>query len=82
MLYHFPALPDTNFKPKFDAFPWANNEILLKQWQQGMTGYPIVDAGMRELWRTGYMHNRVRMIVASFLTKNLLIDGGTVRLGF
>lgn len=74
LLYHFPKLPTANFKVKFDSFPWVNDNLRLKKWQQGMTGYPIVDAGMRELWRTGYMHNRVRMIVASFLTKNLLID--------
>lgn len=74
LLYHVPLLPNQNFKPEFDAFPWHNDKLLLKQWQKGMTGYPIVDAGMRELWATGYMHNRVRMIVASFLTKDLFID--------
>ena len=74
LLYHVPSLPHANFKPKFDTFPWKNDAIFLKRWQEGMTGYPIVDAGMRELWGTGYMHNRVRMIVASFLTKDLLID--------
>lgn len=74
LLYHVPSLPYENFKSDFDHFPWDNNKSLLKQWQQGMTGYPIVDAGMRELWTTGYMHNRVRMIVASFLTKDLFID--------
>lgn len=74
LLYHVPSLPYKNFKSEFDAFPWHNDELLLKNWQQGMTGYPIVDAGMRELWATGYMHNRVRMIVASFLTKGLFID--------
>lgn len=74
LLYHFPDLADTNFKAKFDAFPWSYDDDLLKSWQQGNTGYPIVDAGMRELWHTGFMHNRVRMIVASFLTKDLLID--------
>lgn len=74
LLYHMPSLPNTNFKPDFDAFPWQNDDIFLKRWQEGKTGYPIVDAGMRELWHTGYMHNRVRMIVASFLTKDLLID--------
>lgn len=78
LLYHFPNLPEKNFQPKFNRFPWKNIEnpetkLLLKQWQKGQTGYPIVDAGMRELWQTGYMHNRVRMIVASFLVKNLLI---------
>jgi len=74
LLYHFPSLPNKNFNPLFDNFPWHHDKTLLKAWQQGKTGYPIVDAGMRELWQTGYMHNRVRMIVASFLTKDLLID--------
>ena len=74
LLYHVPSLPYKNFKNDFDAFPWHNDESLLKRWQKGMTGYPIVDAGMRELWTTGYMHNRVRMIAASFLTKGLFID--------
>ncbi len=72
--YHFPKLPAENFKSEFDAFPWHNHPKALRRWQQGMTGYPLVDAGMRELWASGYMHNRVRMIVASFLTKGLLID--------
>ena len=74
LLYHVPSLPSANFKSDFDAFPWKNDADFLKRWQEGTTGYPIVDAGMRELWHTGYMHNRVRMIVASFLTKDLLID--------
>ncbi|WP_085908968.1 cryptochrome/photolyase family protein [Kiloniella majae] len=74
LLYHFPKLPDENFQSKFDDFEWFGSEKDLKAWQQGMTGVPIVDAGMRELWQTGYMHNRVRMIVASFLTKNLGVN--------
>lgn len=74
LLYHFPKLPSENFRNEFDAFPWHNDEQLLSCWQKGLTGYPIIDAGMRELWVTGYMHNRVRMIVASFLTKGVLID--------
>lgn len=74
LLYHFPELPKANFKTQFDKFPWHNDTAALKSWQQGKTGYPIIDAGMRELWQTGYMHNRVRMIVASFLTKDLFID--------
>lgn len=74
LLFHFPKLPSNNFKPQFDAFPWSENADLLKSWQRGLTGYPIVDAGMRELWRTGFMHNRVRMITASFLVKDLFID--------
>ena len=74
LLYHFPDLPNKNFQEKFDIFPWQENEEFLALWQKGNTGYPIVDAGMRELWQTGYMHNRLRMIVGSFLVKNLLID--------
>lgn len=73
LLYHFPTLPRKNFQPRFDSFPWQDNPEYLKRWQQGQTGYPIVDAGMRELYQTGYMHNRVRMIVGSFLVKNLLL---------
>ncbi len=74
LLYHFPKIVDTNLQAKFDKFPWVNDKNYLNCWQKGQTGYPIVDAGMRELWKTGYMHNRVRMIVGSFLVKNLLID--------
>jgi deoxyribodipyrimidine photo-lyase len=74
LLYHFPELPRENLQRKFNRFPWRDDADALKRWQQGNTGVPIVDAGMRELWRTGYMHNRVRMIVGSFLVKNLLID--------
>ena len=74
LLYHFPDLPQKNFKPEFDRFEWINDKKLLSLWQKGQTGYPLVDAGMRELNETGYMHNRVRMITASFLTKHLLID--------
>lgn len=73
LLYYFPDLPSKNLMDKFDRFPWNDDDDALKRWQRGMTGYPIVDAGMRELWQTGYMHNRVRMIVGSFLVKNLLI---------
>lgn len=74
LLYHFPQITNENFNKKFDAFPWRRDEAALTAWQCGNTGIPIVDAGMRELWRTGYMHNRVRMIVGSFLVKNLLLD--------
>jgi len=74
LLYHFPELPHLNYKSEFNAFPWKTCDSALHAWHKGKTGYPIVDAGMRELWHTGFMHNRVRMIVASFLTKNLLID--------
>ena len=73
LLFHFPELPRENLQKKFDNFPWIENEILFDKWKKGLTGYPIVDAGMRELWQTGYMHNRVRMIVGSFLVKNLLL---------
>lgn len=71
LLYHFPELPQANWRPSFDAYPWRESPEDLERWQKGETGYPIVDAGMRELWHTGYMHNRVRMIVASFLVKHL-----------
>jgi deoxyribodipyrimidine photo-lyase len=74
LLYHFPELPVKNFNSKFDHFVWQNDEDSLKAWQTGQTGFPIIDAGMRELWQTGYMHNRVRMVVGSFLVKNLLLD--------
>jgi len=74
LLYHFPATPAQPLDERFKRFPWRNNyDPDLRRWQRGETGIPLVDAGMRELWATGYMHNRVRMIVASFLTKNLLI---------
>ncbi|MGD9923608.1 MAG: deoxyribodipyrimidine photo-lyase [Pseudorhodoplanes sp.] len=74
LLHHFPDLATKNLQPRFDAFPWRSDDAALKAWQRGQTGYPIVDAGMRELWHTGWMHNRVRMVVASFLIKHLLID--------
>ena len=74
LLFHFPTLPNKNFNEKFDKFPWRTDAKALKAWQKGNTGIPIVDAGMRELWQTGYMHNRVRMIVGSFLVKNLLLS--------
>ncbi|MBT6120572.1 deoxyribodipyrimidine photo-lyase [bacterium] len=74
LLLHNPGLPFKNLKSKFDLFPWSNNQDHLNAWQRGQTGIPMVDAGMRELWQTGYMHNRLRMIVGSFLVKNLRID--------
>ena len=74
LLFHNPGLHEENFQAGFDAFPWLSDRQAFDAWQRGLTGYPIVDAGMRELWRTGTMHNRVRMIVASFLTKDLLVD--------
>ena len=73
LLHHWPTLPEKPFRPEFANFPWSDNPDALAVWQKGRTGYPIVDAGMRELWATGIMHNRVRMIVASFLIKDLLI---------
>ena len=73
-MYYYPDLATRNINSKFDKFEWENDPQLLKKWQIGKTGIPIVDAGMRELWQTGYMHNRVRMIVASFLIKNCLVD--------
>lgn len=73
LLYHFPALPEQPMNAAFAAFPWEADAGLLRRWQRGETGYPIVDAGMRQLWQTGWMHNRVRMIVASFLVKDLRI---------
>ncbi len=73
LLYHFPHTPETALKEQFRDFPWEEDADQLRAWQKGQTGYPIVDAGMRELWHTGWMHNRVRMIVASFLVKDLLI---------
>ncbi len=73
LLFHFPTLPEAPLRPEFAQFPWAENAKDLSSWQRGLTGYPIVDAGMRELWSTGWMHNRVRMIVASFLIKDLLL---------
>ena len=74
ILFHFPKVVENNFRAKYDHVEWRNNEADFEAWCQGKTGYPIVDAGMRELNITGHMHNRVRMIVASFLTKHLLID--------
>ena len=73
-LYFNPDLPKKNLQSKFDQFPWEENSHNLKAWQQGQTGVPMVDAGMRELWLTGSMHNRVRMVVGSFLVKNLLLN--------
>ncbi|MFZ1750719.1 MAG: deoxyribodipyrimidine photo-lyase [Saprospiraceae bacterium] len=74
ILYHFPHVEKNSFRPEYDKIEWRNNENEFTAWCEGKTGYPIVDAGMRELSQTGYMHNRVRMITASFLTKHLLID--------
>jgi deoxyribodipyrimidine photo-lyase len=74
ILWHFPGVVTKNFKSKYDAIRWRNNEAEFEHWKNGTTGFPIVDAGMRELNATGLMHNRVRMITASFLCKHLLID--------
>ncbi|WP_119421563.1 cryptochrome/photolyase family protein [Desertibaculum subflavum] len=74
LLLRHPDLPERALKPEFDSLPWRHDPAGLRAWQKGLTGYPIVDAGMRELWRIGWMHNRVRMVVASFLIKHLLID--------
>lgn len=74
LLFHFPHTPERALKAQWDAFPWLDAPVHLEAWQAGRTGYPFVDAGMRELWATGYMHNRVRMVVGSFLTKHLGLD--------
>lgn len=74
LLYYNPDLATENYKSDFDAFEWAHDDENLERWQKGQTGYPFVDAGMRELWATGWQHNRVRMVTASFLIKHLLID--------
>ena len=74
ILWHFPETKDKAFKPKYDRIEWRNNEDEFKKWCEGKTGYPLVDAGMRQLNKTGFMHNRVRMLVGSFLCKHLLID--------
>ena len=74
ILCHFPKVVNQSFKPKYDEIKWRNNETEFAAWCEGKTGYPLVDAGMRELNTTGLMHNRVRMVVASFLVKHLLID--------
>jgi len=74
LLFHFPQTPVQPLRPEFEDFPWTHDAKLLRSWQRGETGYPIVDAGMRELWAAGWMHNRVRMIAASFLVKDLLMS--------
>ncbi len=73
ILFHYPHTQQQAFNTRFDSFPWDDNQVFLEAWQQGRTGIPLVDAGMRELWETGWMHNRVRMIAASLLTKNGLV---------
>ena len=74
LINYFPEFLQGNFRKEFDKFPWVNNERFLKSWKNGMTGYPIVDAGMRQLYETGWMHNRIRMVVGSFLVKHLRIN--------
>lgn len=73
LLYHFPHMPEQNLQSRFNFFPWQDQDQAFECWTRGQTGFPLVDAGMRELWQTGYMHNRVRMVTASFLVKNLLV---------
>ena len=73
LLWQFPDLPEKPFNPRFADFPWRDDKRSLRLWQKGLTGYPLVDAGMRQLWQTGWMHNRVRLVAASFLVKHLLI---------
>lgn len=73
LLFHFPAAVHTPLREEFTAFPWRDDPAALVAWQEGRTGYPLVDAGMRQLWKTGWIHNRVRMVVASFLVKDLLL---------
>lgn len=73
LLNEFPGIAENNLMTRFDAFPWGDDEAAFDAWRKGQTGYPFVDAGMRQLWQTGYMHNRVRMVVASFLVKHLLV---------
>jgi len=74
LLYHFPQTPEAPLRADYARFPWVDDPVGLRAWQRGRTGFPIVDAGMRQLWATGWMHNRVRMIVASFLVKDLRIS--------
>ena len=74
LLYHFPHTPEQPLRKDFISFPWKKDAKALKAWQKGMTGYPLVDAGMRQLWKIGWMHNRIRMVVGSFLVKDLLIS--------
>ncbi len=74
LLFHFPKLPDANWRDAFDSYPWLDRPADLEAWRRGRTGYPFVDAGMRQLWHTGWMHNRARMVAASFLVKHLRID--------
>ena len=74
LIFNWPSMVSDNWKSEFDAFPWAADDAAYLAWTKGMTGYPLVDAGMRELWQTGWMHNRVRMVAASFLIKHLMID--------
>jgi len=74
VIFAQPLYNEQNYRKQFDAFPWRYPDAEIRAWQQGRTGYPIVDAGMRQLWHSGWLHNRVRMIVASFLTKHLLVD--------
>ena len=73
ILWHYPGVQEKSFRPQYEKIAWRTNDLEFKKWCDGQTGYPLVDAGMRELNETGHMHNRVRMVVASFLTKHLLM---------
>jgi len=73
LLHHWPTLPEAPFRPEYETFPWQDDPVALQAWQRGRTGFPLVDAGMRQLWHTGWMHNRVRMVAASFLVKHLMV---------
>src|SRR5690606_24744609 len=77
LLFHRPRLPDAAIRPEYGHLRWRRDTAALRTWQKGRTGYPMVDAGMRQLWRIGWMHNRVRMITASFLIKHLLLSWQT-----
>ena len=74
LLFHFPHTPEQPLRAEFERFPWRSDPVAMRGWQRGRTGYPLIDAGLRELWLTGWMHNRVRMVAASFLVKNLLLS--------
>jgi len=73
LVWHWPRFPHESFRAEFRRFPWRDDTAALERWQRGQTGYPLIDAGMRELWHTGWMHNRARMVAASFLVKHLLV---------
>ena len=74
LIYHFPHSVEKSLRPEYEQFPWKNSEVMVERWRKGQTGYPVIDAAMRQLWETGWMHNRARMVVGSFLVKHLLQD--------